>query len=91
MTTTTTTKRCCKIIDRETDAAPGLLRISVDGVASVYFFRVEGDRVRLRKFKAEETYDICRKSWRCTCKGFSYRRTCRHVNALIALTDAGKI
>jgi hypothetical protein len=88
---TTATKRSCKIIDRETDAAPGLLRIAVDGKASVYYFRLDGDRVRLRKFKAEETYEVCRATWHCSCPAGRHSCSCKHIKALIALTEAKKL
>jgi hypothetical protein len=91
--------RFLKLLIRPGTDGPGLLSITAGNVRSVYWLRevacTEGGRAfELRKFRSAETYRIrlgpvAAKS--CTCQSATYRRSCKHSDAIAQLVKLGRV
>jgi hypothetical protein len=78
----------------------GILTLRVDGVATHYgldrLAHEYGPAVglyRLTKFgsSAGQVVTLAGGAARCTCPGFRFRGRCRHVDALAALVESGRL
>src|SRR5690348_15599913 len=89
-----TRQRRCRLLLTPDAAGPGLLAVwTRRTTADVYWLSVIPAGYRLTKFRSATSYTLRRVAAgrHCSCRAASFGRACKHLLAVSALVNAGRL